>query len=146
MMATIDSTARSVWTGGLADGSGAVTLESGVGGTMGVSWPRRAAGEGSGQTTPEELIAAAHAACYGMALSHEIAQAGGTPRSLDTSATATFSVGDDGVSIAGIRLVVRGAVDGMDTAGFAAAAEAAKAGCPVSRALSVPITLDAALA
>jgi osmotically inducible protein OsmC len=99
-------------------------------------------------TSPEELIAAAHSACYSMALSAEVARAGGTPRSFDVS--ADVSLGPDpagGFAITGIALTVRGEVDGLDAAGFEKAAQAAKDGCPVSKALTgTTITLDAALA
>jgi osmotically inducible protein OsmC len=143
----MQSTATVAWSGGLADGSGTVDLASGAASGLPVSWPSRTEAP-NGKTSPEELIAGAHAACYCMALSHEIAQAGGTPGSLDAQATCTFVVDDAGARIASMHLQVRGRVDGMDASGFAAAAEAAKAGCPVSAALadSVEITLDAALA
>ncbi len=97
--------------------------------------------------TAQELIAAAHSACYAMALSSEIGGAGGTPQALEVQADVTL--GPDpagGFRITGIRLTVRGEVDGLDAAGFAAAAQKAKEGCPVSKALAaVDITLDAAL-
>ena len=113
-----------------------------------MSFPKRAADDADGTTSPEELIAAAHSACYAMQLSGEIAQAGGTPQSLDVK--ADVSLGPDpagGFRLTGIKLTVRGEVDGLDAAGFAKAAQAAKEGCPVSKALTgVDITLDAALA
>ena len=113
-----------------------------------MSFPKRAADDADGTTSPEELIAAAHSACYSMALSGGIAAAGGTPQSLDV--TADVSLGPDpagGFRLTGIKLTVRGKVDGLDADGFQEAAQAAKAGCPVSKALTgVDITLDAALA
>jgi osmotically inducible protein OsmC len=116
---------------------------SGVG-SYDVSFPKRAADEAGGTTSPEELIAAAHSACYAMSLSNEVEQAGGTPRTLDV--VADVSLGPDpagGFRLTGITLTVAGEVDGLDTAGFEAAAEAAKVGCPVSKALTgVDITLD----
>ncbi len=141
-------TARTAWTGGLQDGTGRVELASSGAGTFDVSFPKRAADEADGTTSPEELIAAAHSACYSMALSGGIAAAGGTPGSLDV--TADVSLGPDpagGFRLTGIKLTVRGKVEGLDEAGFVKAAQAAKDGCPVSKALTgVEITLDAALA
>jgi lipoyl-dependent peroxiredoxin len=141
-------TARTAWTGSLEQGSGQVELSSSKVGTYEVSFPKRTADDAGGTTSPEELIAAAHSACYSMALSAEVARAGGTPRSLDVSASVTL--GPDpagGFKLTGIQLVVRGTVDGLDADGFAAAAQAAKVGCPVSKALAaVDISLDAALA
>jgi osmotically inducible protein OsmC len=140
-------TARTAWSGNLLEGSGQVELTSSGVGTYEVSFPKRAADDADGTTSPEELIAAAHSACYAMALSNEIAQAGGTPQALDVQADVTL--GPDpagGFRITGIKLTVRGEVDGLDEAGFAKAAQGAKEGCPVSKALAaVDITLDAAL-
>jgi len=140
-------TARTAWNGNLLEGSGQVELSSSGVGTYEVSFPKRAADDADGTTSPEELIAAAHSACYAMALSNEIAQAGGTPQALDIQADVTL--GPDpagGFRITGIKLTVRGEVDGLDEAGFAKAAQGAKEGCPVSKALAaVDITLDAAL-
>ena len=140
-------TARTAWNGNLLEGSGQVELTSSGVGTYEVSFPKRAADDADGTTSPEELIAAAHSACYSMALSNEIAQAGGTPQALDVQADVTL--GPDpagGFRITGIKLTVRAEVDGLDEAGFAKAAQAAKEGCPVSKALAaVDITLDAAL-
>ena len=140
-------TARTAWNGNLLEGSGQVELSSSGVGTYEVSFPKRAADDADGTTSPEELIAAAHSACYAMALSNEIAQAGGTPQALDVQADVTL--GPDpagGFRITGIKLTVRAEVDGLDAAGFAKAAQGAKEGCPVSKALAaVDITLDAAL-
>jgi lipoyl-dependent peroxiredoxin len=140
-------TARTGWTGNLQEGGGKVELTSSKLATFDVSFPRRAAEEAEGYTSPEELIAAAHSACFAMALSNEIAQAGGTPQALDVQ--ADVSLGPDpagGFKLTGIKLTVRGEVDGIDAEKFAAAAQAAKAGCPVSKALTgVDISLDAAL-
>lgn len=139
--------ASTQWSGGLQDGSGQVTLVSSGVGTYDVSFPRRAADDAEGVTSPEELIAAAHSSCYSMALSNELTQAGGTVKSLVTQADVTL--GPDpagGVRISGVKLTVRGQVDGLDNDGFIKAAEAAKVGCPVSKALTgTTITLDAAL-
>jgi osmotically inducible protein OsmC len=140
-------TARTAWNGGLQDGSGQVELSSSKVGTYDVSFPKRAADEADGTTSPEELIAAAHSSCYAMQLSALIAAAGGTPQSLEVQ--ADVSLGPDpagGFRLTGIKLTVRGEVEGLDEAGFVKAAEDAKAGCPVSKALTgVDITLDASL-
>ena len=140
-------TARTAWNGTLQEGSGQVELSSSGVGTYEVSFPKRAAEEAGGTTSPEELIAAAHSTCYAMALSAEIGGAGGTPQALDVQADVTL--GPDpagGFRITGVKLTVRGEVEGLDAAGFAAAAQKAKDGCPVSKALAaVDITLDAAL-
>ena len=142
-------TARTAWNGGLEDGSGQVELSSSKVGTYDVSFPKRAADEAGGVTSPEELIAAAHSACFAMQLSAFIAEAGGTPQSLEV--TADVSLGPDkdkgGFRLTGITIKVVGEVEGLDEAGFRKAAEAAKEGCPVSKALkAVDITLDASLA
>ena len=141
-------TARTAWNGGLEDGSGQVELSSSKVGTYDVSFPKRAADEAGGTTSPEELIAAAHSSCYAMQLSALIAQAGGTPQSLDVTAEVALGPdqGDGGFRLTGITLKVRGEVEGLDEAGFTKAAEDAKTSCPVSKALTgVDITLDAAL-
>jgi len=141
-------TARTAWNGTLQQGSGQVELSSSKVGTFEVSFPKRAADDAGGQTSPEELVAAAHSACFAMQLSANIAEAGGTPQSLEVSAEVSLGPdqADGGFRLTGIRLTVRGEVDGLDAAGFEKAAQAAKAGCPVSKALAgVDITLDAAL-
>ena len=141
-------TARTAWNGGLEDGTGQVELTSSKVGTYDGSFPKRAADEAGGTTSPEELIAAAHSSCFAMQLSHLIAEAGGTPQSLEV--TADVSLGADpagGFMLTGIALKVVGEVEGLDAAGFEKAAQDAKAGCPVSKALTgVEITLDASLA
>ncbi|MDP5181240.1 OsmC family protein [Blastococcus sp. BMG 814] len=139
-------TARTAWNGTLQEGSGQVELSSSKVGTYEVSFPKRAADEAGGTTSPEELIAAAHSACFAMALSSEIGKAGGTPQSLEVSADVTLGQQDGAPTITGIKLTVRSEVEGLDAAGFDKAAQAAKAGCPVSKALTgTEITLDAAL-
>jgi len=141
-------TARTAWNGGLQTGSGQVELSSSKIGTYEVSFPKRAADDADGTTSPEELIAAAHSACFAMQLSNDVAQAGGTPHSLEVS--ADVSLGPDpagGFRLTGIALTVVGEVEGLDEDGFRKAADAAKAGCPVSKALTgVDITLAASLA
>ena len=131
------------WQGSLMEGKGQVTLDSSGLGTYDVTWPSRAE-EPDGRTSPEELIAAAHAACFSMALSHALAQAGSPPDALDVQAEVTFQ---PGTGITGIHLSVQGSVAGMDAAAFDEAAQGAKANCPVSKALAgTTITLDASLA
>ena len=126
------------WHGSLTEGSGRVTLESSGLGTFDVTWASRAE-DPDGRTSPEELIAAAHASCFSMALSSGLAKAGHPPTTLNTSAEVDFQPGE---GITGIRLHVSGDVPGLDADGFREAAEAAKVGCPVSKALAaVPITL-----
>jgi osmotically inducible protein OsmC len=141
-------TARVAWQGTLQEGSGKVELTSSKVGTYDVNFPKRAADDAGGTTSPEELIAAAHAACYAMQLSALIANAGGTPQSLDVQADVTL--GPDpagGFRISGIQLAVEGEVDGLDEAGFKRVADDAKAQCPVSKALTgTTITLNASLA
>ena len=130
--------ANAQWNGTLFEGSGEVSFASSDLGTFPVTWAARSA-EPNGVTSPEELIAAAHATCFSMALSHALAQAGTPPTELNTSAEVDFT---PGTGITAIRLTVSGDVPGLDAEGFAAAAAAAKEGCPVSQALSaVPITL-----
>jgi osmotically inducible protein OsmC len=139
-------TARTAWNGTLQEGSGQVELSSSKVGTFDVNFPKRAAEDAGGVTSPEELIAAAHSACYSMALSNEIAKAGGTPQALDVTADVTLGQKDGAPHITGIKLTVRAEAEGLDAAGFEQAAQAAKVGCPVSKALAaVDITLDAAL-
>ncbi|MBC9713401.1 OsmC family peroxiredoxin [Streptomyces sp. TRM66268-LWL] len=141
-MATTRS-AHTVWEGSLMEGAGTVTFDSSGIGSQPVSWPSRAE-EANGKTSPEELIAAAHSSCFSMALSHGLAGAGTPPTKLTTSADVTFQ---PGTGITGIHLTVEGEVPGLDDAAFVAAAEAAKAGCPVSQALAgTTITLSAKLA
>ncbi|MFD4184126.1 OsmC family protein [Rhodococcus sp. NPDC058514] len=139
-------TSRTAWNGTLQDGSGQVELSSSGAGTFEVSFPKRAAEDADGTTSPEELIAAAHSSCYAMQLSALIGEAGGTPQSLEITADVTLGPDDPGFKLTGITLTVRGEVDGLDADGFAKVAKAAKETCPVSKALTgVPITLDAAL-
>jgi osmotically inducible protein OsmC len=142
-MAT-DRRAEVVWQGSLMEGSGTiVSTTSGAIGQQTVSWPNRAE-DGPSATSPEELIAAAHASCFSMALSAGLARAGNAPEQLDTTATVTFQPGE---GITKVALTVAGRVPGIDAEAFAEAAAAAKANCPVSKALAaVPeITLEATL-
>ena len=136
--------ARTVWKGALADGSGEVSFESsGLMKGIEVSWPARTE-EPNGRTSPEELIAAAHSACFSMALSGGLARQEHPPEQLEVTATVGFQAG---VGITGVHLEVEGTVPGMSNDDFVAAAEEAKKGCPVSKALTgVEITLSARLA
>jgi osmotically inducible protein OsmC len=139
-----DSTANVTWSGSLLEGGGTIDrVGSGVFGGLPITWDART-GEEGGKTTPEELIAAAHASCYSMALSHGLAQGGNPADSLETSATVTFV---PGTGITKIALTVRGSVPGIEADAFAAAAQEAVENCPVSKALAaVPeITVDASL-
>jgi lipoyl-dependent peroxiredoxin len=137
--------ANVTWQGDLMSGSGTIdSVTSSVLGGLAVNWVSRSE-EPGGKTSPEELIAAAHAACFSMALSNGLAQAGHAPERLNTSATVTFQPGE---GITKIALTVEGQVPGMGEDDFRSAAETAKENCPVSKALaSVPsITLEASLA
>ena len=141
-MAT-DRRADVTWNGSLIEGSGRIdSTTSGVLGQQELTWKARAE-DGPTKTSPEDLIAAAHASCFAMALSHELAQAGTPAEELKTSATVTFQPGE---GITKIALTARGRGAGLDESSFLEAAETAKANCPVSKALAaVPeITLDAA--
>jgi osmotically inducible protein OsmC len=137
-----DRTARVSWEGSLLEGSGTIEqVGSGAFGPLPVSWAARSEDASGGKTSPEELIAAAHAACFSMALSSGLAQAGTPPERLETSATVTFV---PGTGITKIALTVDGRVPGLDDEGFRQAAETAKQNCPVSKALAGvgEITLD----
>lgn len=139
---TVTSEATTAWTGSLAEGSGTVSFASGIG-SFPVSWKARAEGSDS-TTTPEELIAAAHASCFSMALSHALSENGTPPEKLDTTASVTFK---PGTGITGSHLNVSATVPGLDAQKFQEIAEGAKAGCPVSQALAgIEITLEASLA
>ena len=138
--------ARTTWTGGLQDGTGTVALVSSGVGTYEVSFPRRAADDAGGVTSPEELIAAAHTACFAMQFSAMLGEAGGSGQSLDVS--ADVRLGPDpagGFRITGIALKVSGSADSVTPEDFAKIAQDAKNGCPVSKALAgTTITLDVA--
>ena len=136
--------AEVTWHGSLMEGSGTIdSTTSGALPPLPVTWSSRAE-DPQGRTSPEDLLAAAHASCFAMALSHALAEAGHPAEELKTSATVTFV---PGTGITKIALSVRGRVPGIDDAAFQEAAEGAKQGCPVSEALaSVPeITLDASV-
>ncbi|MGH8968299.1 MAG: OsmC family protein [Actinomycetes bacterium] len=135
-------TAHTHWEGSLTEGAGQVTLDSSGLGTYDVSWPARTE-EPNGKTSPEELIAAAHSACYSMAFSNILNKAGTPPQALDTKADVSFQPGE---GITGVHITVVGSVEGISAEDFTAAAEDAKKNCPVSQALTgTTITLDASL-
>lgn len=137
---SLDSTATAHWEGDLLSGAGVATLSSGAGGPFPVDWKARSE-DHRGKTSPEELIAAAHATCFSMALSNGLGKAGTPPDSLDVTATATFVPGE---GITSMVLVLSGTVPGISDDEFRKAAEDAKENCPVSQALrgNVPITLE----
>src|SRR4051794_35786078 len=142
----IERKAHATWEGDLRSGSGRFDLDSGAVPGQEVTFASRFEQPG-GKTSPEELIAAAHATCLSMALANGLAQAGHAPTKLETDAQVTLDNADGGFSITAIHLTVRGEVDGIDEAGFEQAADEAAKNCPVSKALAaVPnITLDASL-
>lgn len=139
-------TAQAVWHGTGLEGSGTLTTPSGVLNAQPYSAKLRFVDEhGTAGTNPEELIAAAHAGCFTMALSFQITNAGFVADSLSTQADLTMEKQETGWSITSIVLKLQGKVPGISAEKFQELAQAAKAGCPVSRALSVPISLEAAL-
>jgi lipoyl-dependent peroxiredoxin len=140
-----DSKATIVWDGDLKSGNGDVSLDSGAAGPLPMTWPARA-GKEEGHSSPEELVAAAHATCYSMGLASALAGGGNAPEKLESSAVVTFSM-DGGPHISKVALSVVGTVPGISDEDFQKAAEAAKDGCPVSKMMAgnVEITLDASL-
>jgi osmotically inducible protein OsmC len=136
--------ASAVWNGGLKDGKGTISTQSGVLEKTQYSFSTRFE-EGKG-TNPEELIAAAHAGCFTMALSAQLGTAGKTAESIETEATVTLDKTDAGFTITAVHLKVRAKVPNTDPTEFNKAAEAAKAGCPVSRVLKAEITMETRLA
>jgi osmotically inducible protein OsmC len=142
----VERTANAEWQGDLMSGSGKVSTQSGSVSDATVKWSSRA--EAADQnTSPEELIAAAHATCVSMALANGLGQAGTPPQRLETEATATFDKTGDGFRMTTMRIQIRGQVDGLDENAFRDAAEQAKENCPVSQALkgNVDVSLDASL-
>jgi osmotically inducible protein OsmC len=135
--------ANARWQGDLQSGTGAVSTASGA--LSDTAYDFRARFEDGSGTNPEELLGAAHAGCYAMALSMILGQAGHTPERIDAEATVSLEQQDDGFAITGIHLDVSGVVPGADAEAFDKAANEAKAGCPVSKALSPDITLEARL-
>ena len=135
--------ASAVWKGGLKDGKGSISTDSGVLSETQYSFSTRFE-DGKG-TNPEELIAAAHAGCFSMALSGQLGQAGLTAESIRTTASVRLEKTDAGFAITSVHLEVRAKVPGADQQAFDKAAQNAKAGCPVSKVLKAEITMDAAL-
>jgi osmotically inducible protein OsmC len=139
---TVESSASATWEGNLVSGKGTVRPASGAFPELALTWNQRAESRAIG-TSPEELIAAAHAGCFSMALAHGLTGAGHPPDRLDTTSKVTFGTAE---GISAIHLIVKGKVAGIDASVFTAAVEDAKANCPVSKALAaVPITAEATL-
>ncbi|HEV3479629.1 MAG TPA: OsmC family peroxiredoxin [Gaiellaceae bacterium] len=143
----VERRAKATWEGDLTGGSGEVSTESGVVQSATVKWSSRAE-QADENTSPEELIAAAHATCVSMALANGLAQAGTPAKRLESEAKATFDKTDAGFRMTTMRLAILGEVDGLDDEAFRRAAEDAKENCPVSQALkgNVEISVDASLA
>ncbi|WP_017429842.1 OsmC family protein [Vreelandella jeotgali] len=139
----MDRHASAHWAGGLKDGKGTVSSESGVLDARPYNFGQRFENEPG--TNPEELIGAAHASCFSMALSLVLGESGYTPDEVDTQARVTIRESDDGFEIPAIHLDVTATVPGADDAAFQQAAEGAKAGCPVSKLFNAEITLNATL-
>ena len=139
----VTSEATTLWFGSLLEGSGTTSLDSSDAGEFPVTWAARSEGV-AGRTNPEELLGAAHSACYSMALSNALSEAGHAPESLQVTAAVTFVPGE---GITGSHLLVSAKIPGISGEEFARFADEAKAGCPVSKALTgIPITLEASLA
>jgi osmotically inducible protein OsmC len=140
----LTSEASAVWNGDLPSGSGSISLDSSKLATFSYNWKARSEGE-SGVSTPEELLAAAHAGCFAMAFSNELASAGHTATRVSATAAVTFDIVKGGIT--GSHLLVNAEVPGISEDEFQKIAAVAKAGCPVSKALTgIPITLEATLA
>jgi osmotically inducible protein OsmC len=135
--------ASAVWKGGLQDGRGIVSSESGVLSNTPYNFKMRFESEKG--TNPEELVAAAHAACFSMALSMILGQAGMTADSIETRATVTLEQVEGGFAVTSSHLETKVTIPNADKAAFHKAAEAAKTGCPISKLLTAPITMDATL-
>jgi lipoyl-dependent peroxiredoxin len=147
MMATTERRARALWEGSLTEGSGELELASSGIGTYPVTWASRVE-QPEGRTSPEELLAASHAACYAMAFSFALSGAGNPPERLDVTATVSLGPKEGGgIEVTSSALEVRGVVPGLDQAGFQAAAEQAEQGCPISNAIrnNLRITVRATL-
>jgi lipoyl-dependent peroxiredoxin len=147
-MAIAERSAQTTWSGDLAKGSGTTSSGSGALGELPVTWASRTE-RSDGKTSPEELIAAAHASCFSMALSHELSQGGNEPEQLDVSAVVTLDRVNDAPTVTRSALIVTGRVPGIDAVAFEAAAQSAGSNCPISRLLvggSAEITVEATLA
>jgi osmotically inducible protein OsmC len=134
-MAMAERTATTSWDGDLAHGNGTVTGASGALGELPVTWASRTE-RSDGKTSPEELVAAAHAACFSMALAHTLTQGGNPPEHLEVSAKVTLDERDGGPTVTTSELTVTGTVPGIDQGAFAQAANDAGQNCPISRALA----------
>ena len=145
-MAIAERTGHCTWEGDLSHGTGVVTGDSGALGELPVTWASRTE-RSDGKTSPEELVAAAHASCFSMALSHGLSQAGNPPERLEVSAKVTLDQRDGAPTVTSSELTVSGRVPGLDQDGFARAASDAGQNCPISRALGgVEVTVNATLA
>jgi osmotically inducible protein OsmC len=141
-MPTLVSRAEATWSGNLVEGRGQVSSATSDAFTdLPITWSARTE-DHAGLTSPEELLAAAHAACFSMAFSSNLTKAGTPPTRLDVSAEVTFEKLDGGWTVVASALTVKGSVPGLSAADFASIAEAAKDGCPISRALSPDIALS----
>ena len=141
----MQSRATAEWQGDLMSGEGKTSVASGVFQGAGLSWKARTEGVAR-MTTPEELLAAAHASCFSMALSHALAQGGHPAKKLETSCVVEFGPkAGGGFEVRSSALEVKGWVPGLDAAGFEKAAEGAKTGCPISAALKIPMSVKASL-
>ena len=136
-------TASAIWNGGFKDGKGSISTQSGV--LKDAQYGFKTRFEDGPGTNPEELIGAAHAGCFSMALSVQLGEAGLTAERIETKAEVTFEKLDTGFTITAVHLILRAKVPGTDQAGFEAIANKAKVGCPVSKVLNAKITLDAQL-
>jgi osmotically inducible protein OsmC len=144
-MAIAERSATTVWEGNLPKGKGTLNGASGALADLGVSWASRTE-RSNGQTSPEELIAAAHSSCFSMALSNELSQGGHDPQQLEVTAKVTLDEKDGAPTVTTSELTVTGTVPGVDQAAFAAAAQEAGKNCPISRALAgVDISVSATL-
>jgi osmotically inducible protein OsmC len=135
--------ASAVWQGGLKDGKGAISTDSGVLSNTQYSFSTRF--ENGAGTNPEELIAAAHAGCFSMALSAQLGEAGIKAERIETTATVTLEKGEGGFAVTESHLEVKASIPGSDQAAFEKAANNAKAGCPISKLLNAKITMNANL-
>ena len=139
----MDSKASAVWKGDLKGGSGSISANSGV--LSGAAYTFATRFEGSAGTNPEELVAAAHAGCYSMALSHQLASNGNTPDHVGTTATVTLEQVEGGFAVTKIHLECSAKVPGISQAAFDEAANGAKVGCPISKLMNAEISLNAVL-
>jgi lipoyl-dependent peroxiredoxin len=146
-MAMAERTADTVWEGNLPKGKGTIHLNSGATDDLPVTWASRSEKRSEGQTSPEELVAAAHASCFSMALSNALSERGHDPERLEVSSTVSFDMVDGAPTVTSSKLTLRGRVPGIDEDGFLEAARDAEQNCPISRAIkgNVEISLDAQL-